>query len=53
MRFLTGIYLLITNKRFTKEHRWNETWQYKYLDSTRANQFAYRFKDDNENTKYI
>ena len=42
MRYIHGVILWSINYRWDKTHRHNETWQYRYLDTTRSNQIAYR-----------
>jgi predicted cupin superfamily sugar epimerase len=44
MKYLTAIYLLITNKRFTKDHRINNTWQYRYLNTVGANLICFKIE---------
>ncbi len=42
LAYPTALALLIANARFSKEHRWNDTFCYTVLGSTLANQIADR-----------
>ncbi len=42
MKYTIGLILWVTNQRFTKDHRYNNTWQYRILNTTGSNLVAYR-----------